>query len=239
MENADQKLLYTLPFAYMYMAVEEVGRLAEASLHLSKSDPVMADLIADIGPCTLAKEEDYYASLLAAIINQQLSGSAADSIYGRLIREAGSRSDPNSIAGLSPEQFRRAGVSRSKEGFIRGLSSAFIKDGGFLKEVDQKNDQEVLSILTGLNGVGTWTAHMFMIFSLNRLDILPLGDAGFRRAVSKFYLEGRKPDDSEIIEISKKWAPYRSIAVWYLWRGIDSAPKGPIQKRPAPAEGDL
>lgn len=205
--------------------------LMRATHYLSSSDSVMAGLIKKIGECTLSKSENYYTSLLATIINQQLSGSAADSIYGRLVGEAGGDPNPESISMLSPEKFRRAGVSRSKEDFIRRLSAVFLEDAGFLNDIEQKTDEDILSTLTGLKGIGTWTAHMFMIFSLNRLDVLPMGDAGFRRAVSKFYLNGAKAEDQEIIKIAEKWRPYRSIAVWYLWRGIDSAPNGPIQSQ--------
>ena len=130
---------------------------------------------------------------------------------------------------LTGEQFRRAGISRSKEGFIRGLSEKFAGDAGFLRGIDGLPDGEVLATLTGINGIGRWTAEMFMIFSLGRLDVLPLTDAGFRRAVSRFYLNGRGANDGDILEISRKWEPYRSIAVWYLWRALDGEPKGPIQ----------
>ncbi len=207
------------------------NRFKNAVYHLSASDAVMKDMIKNIGECTLSKSENYYDSLLASIINQQLSGSAADSIYARLVREAGGDPNPHSMSMLSPDQFRRAGVSRSKEEFIRRLSAVFLEDGGFLNDIDQKTDEEILSTLTELKGIGSWTAHMFMIFSLNRMDVLPLGDAGFRRAVSRFYLNGEKAEDTEITKIAEKWRPYRSIAVWYLWRGLDSAPKGPIQRR--------
>ena len=236
-KHGGKKLLYALLLVDLYMTGDGENSFNHIANHLSTSDPVMAELIKSIGECTLAKAENYYLSLLASIINQQLSGSAADSIHRRLTQEAGGELNPRNIFILSPEQFRRAGVSRSKEDFIRRLSAVFSEDVGFLNDIDQKTDDEILSILTGLKGIGPWTAHMFMIFSLNRLDVLPIGDAGFRRAVSKFYLNGARAEDPEIIKIAEKWRPYRSIAVWYLWRGIDGAPKGPIQRSPASLDG--
>lgn len=199
--------------------------------HLSKSDIIMAELIRSIGECKLGKTDNYYQSLLSSIINQQLSGTAADSIYGRLLSEVGGELIPEKVCMLSPEQFRRAGVSRSKEDFIRRLSTKFLESSDFLADIEVKTDSEVFSILTDLKGVGRWTAQMFMIFSLNRLDVLPLDDAGLRRAVSRFYMDGGPVGDLDILKISEKWRPYRSIAVWYLWRSIDSSPKGPIQSQ--------
>lgn len=207
------------------------ARFQVALKHLSKSDNVMPRLIIQIGDCTLGKTENYYMSLLSSIINQQLSGSAADSIYERLLNEAGGELNPEKVSSLLPNQFRKAGVSRSKEDFIRRLSSEFTGNESFLSDLDEKTDSDVMSILTNLKGVGKWTAQMFMIFSLNRMDILPLDDAGFRRAVSKFYLGGRVAEDKDIINISECWRSFRSIAVWYLWRSIDSTPKGPIQSQ--------
>ena len=203
----------------------------DAIEHISKSDSLMSELIAKIGECTLERNENYYVTLLSSIINQQLSGSAADSIYKRLLGEVGGELSPSNVFSLYPQQFRRAGVSKAKEEYIRRLSFEFITNENFLSKLEEKTDSEVLSILTNLKGVGKWTAEMFMIFGLNRLDILPMGDSGFRRAVSKFYNGGIPATDDDIINISDKWRPYRSVAVWYLWRGIDTVPKGPIQSQ--------
>lgn len=184
------------------MSGGDKDRFTDAVTHLSKSDPVLAGLIVGIGECTLGRTEDYHLSLVGSIINQQLSGSAADSIYGRLLSEAGGDLSPEGIYSLFPEQFRRTGVSRSKEDYIRRISALFSENADFLRDLDERTDQEILSILTGIKGVGRWTAQMFMIFSLNRLDVLPLDDAGFRRAVSRFYLNGRPALDEDILKIS-------------------------------------
>lgn len=200
-----------------------------ALIHLANSDKILAELIRNVGKCSLGRREDYFLSLLTAIINQQLSGSAADSIFRKFSRELGNELSPERIQNLSPIQFRKSGISNSKEDFIRRLSAKFADNKGFLSEIAGKSDSEIISTLMELKGVGRWTAEMFMIFSLNRLDILPINDAGFRKSVSKFYLDGKKATDEDILRISEKWRPYRSIAVWYLWRGVDGVPRGPIQ----------
>lgn len=207
----------------------ESKKFSDAIIHLANSDEVLSGLIEDIGDCTLKKREDFFLSLLSTIINQQLSGSVADSIFKKFLEEVEGEVIPEKVVNLSPDQFRKSGISKSKESFIRGLSKEFIKDRNFLLDITSKSDSEVLSELMNLRGIGEWTAQMFMIFSLNRLDVLPVGDAGFRRSVSKFYLNGAEVSVDDILRISEKWKPYRSIAVWYLWRGIDRAPKGPIQ----------
>jgi DNA-3-methyladenine glycosylase II len=224
---------YFTPAPYLAEAMTagnfQESRFSEAEAHLSSSDRVLAGLIGKIGACRLGRRDDFFISLLVSIINQQLSGSAADSIFRKFLIETGDRITPDRVMGLSSESFRRSGISRSKERFIRELAQKFSHDESFLSGILDKPDPEVLSSLTALNGVGRWTAEMFMIFSLNRPDVLPLGDAGFRKSVSRFYLEGRKATDEEILEISEKWRPYRSIAVWHLWRSLDGLPRGPIQ----------
>ncbi len=205
------------------------GGFTSALVHLSNIDKILAERIRNVGECSLGRREDYFLSLLTAIINQQLSGSAADSIFRKFSIELGNELSPERVRKLSPSQFRKSGISKSKEDFIRRLSEKFANDKGFLSDIAGKSDSEVLSTLMELKGVGRWTAEMFMIFSLNRLDILPINDAGFRKSISKFYLDGKKATDEDILRISKNWRPYRSIAVWYLWRGVDSVPKGPIQ----------
>jgi DNA-3-methyladenine glycosylase II len=200
-----------------------------ALAHLTKSDKILAELIINVGECKIARKEDYFLSMVSAIINQQLSGSAADSIFRKFAAELGNDLTPEKVQKLSPDQFRKSGISRSKEDFIRRLSEKFTNDKGFLTRLAEKSDSEILSALMELKGVGRWTAEMFMIFSLNRLDILPINDVGFRRSVSRFYLDGKKATDDDILRISEAWRPYRTIAVWYLWRGLDGVPKGPIQ----------
>ena len=148
--------------------------------HITSSDPVLAGIIESIGKCTLVGRSDYYASLVGTIINQQLSGSAADAIYSRMVGELSGSLEPLKVLELTEEQFRRSGVSRSKERFIRELSEKFAGNAGFLRDVGCLPDGEVVSVLTEINGIGRWTAEMFMIFSLGRLDVLPLTDAGFR-----------------------------------------------------------
>lgn len=203
--------------------------IQDAIEFLRNKDEVLNKIIEKVGYCTLSRRDDYFKSLVASIINQQLSGSAADSIFSNFLKELRGKLEPERVLNLSDSQFRKVGISRAKEKYIRGLSKKFRDDNNFLAEIDELSDEDVVNRLTELNGVGRWTAEMFLMFSLNRIDVLPIGDSGFRRAVSKFYLNGKKAEDYEIINISRKWEPYKTIAVWYLWRGLDSKSLGPIQ----------
>ena len=217
--------------SYRIMVEETASRnmFTRAVEQLKASDPVLSKIIDAVGNCTLARKENRYLSLIGSVVSQQLSGRAAESIFSRLSQQLGGHITPEDVLNLTHQQFRSSGISSSKESYIRGISEKFALDRHFLSELNAMTDDEVLSQLTGIRGVGLWTAQMFMIFSLNRLDILPLQDAGLRRGISKFYFSGEPPGDREIIRISEKWKPYRSVAVWYIWRGIDGEPKGPIQ----------
>lgn len=205
-------------------------RFSEAIFNLINSDKILAKLIREVGDCQLRRGENYFLSLLSAIISQQLSGSVANSIYKKLSEEFDGDLNLESVQNLSHDQFRKSGISFSKEDFIRKLSAKFVNEGDFLSDINVKSDSEALATLIELKGIGRWTAEMFMIFCLNRLDVLPINDAGFRKSVSIFYLGGRKATDEEIMNLAESWKPYRSIATWYLWRSIDSIPKGPIQR---------
>lgn len=202
----------------------------EAISYLSNSDPILSKIISNVGECKLNRREDYFQSLVGAVINQQLSGSAADAIYQRLLSQLRGRLTPTEVLNLKEVQFRSIGLSKAKEQFIKGIALKFQEDKSFLTDIEGLSDSDVLQKLTEIKGIGKWTAEMFMIFSLNRLDILPIGDAGFRRGISVYYIRNRKPDELDISEIADKWRPFRTIAVWYIWRALDNQPKGPLQK---------
>lgn len=192
-------------------------------------DPVMSEIIDAVGKCKLVKKENLYLSLIGSVLSQQLSGRVAEVIFSNLSNGLSHHITPESVLNLTHLQFRGFGISSAKESYIRGISEKFFLNSHFLSDLDTLNDNEVLSQLTAIRGVGLWTAQMFMIFSLNRLDIFPLHDVSIRRGISKLYFNGKTASDKEIIGISEKWKPYRSIAVWYIWRKMDGKPKGPIQ----------
>ncbi len=200
------------------------SKLRSAELHLAKSDKVMSDLIDKLGPCTLFPSKDYFSSIVESIIGQQLSAKAADTIYSRFILLAGD-CVPDSILKLHGEAFRKAGISRQKEVYIKEFSAMITEHPDYFNQFEKLDDDDLLKKLTSVKGVGTWTAHMFLIFNMGRLDVLPLSDAGFRRSFNELYNgNGERLDDLKILSVSNKWKPFRSIGAWYLWKYIDSKP---------------
>lgn len=196
---------------------------------LKNRDKVLNKIITDVGYFALKRRTDYYAALISSIINQQLSGSAAQAIYERLIEKIYGKFEPKKIIDLGEEKLRCVGISRNKAKAIMELSEKFHNEPSFLSDIEKLSDHEVIEELSKLRGIGEWTCQMFLIFSLKRLDVLPIKDAGFRKAISKFYNDMKAVDDTTIIEISDNWRPFRTIAVWYLWRAIDGGSRSPIQ----------
>ena len=199
----------------------------EALLHLEK-DPVLKKLVQEYDLPSFSqwtKTDDLFATLIRAIVNQQLSGKAADTILGRFKNlYKNSFPTPLQILKTSDEKMRGCGLSYSKISYIKGLSQA-VNDGSLdLEKLPILSDEEVITELTKLKGIGRWTAEMILIFSLNRPDVFSLGDLGLCTAVSKLYNVDRK-NLKKIEKISLRWSPHRSIACWYLWRSLDNRPK--------------
>lgn len=191
-----------------------------------RRDPVLAAIIRQHGPCGLGAVRDrfdHFAMLTRAIVFQQLSTKAAATIYNRLLESLpGGLPTPAALAALSDEQFRTAGISRQKGAYLRDLSAKVL--GGLLPldRVDAMPDEDVIVALTQVKGIGRWTAEMFLIFRLQRPDVLPLGDLGIVNAIRKAYRLRKKPTAKRLQEIGEPWRPYRSVACWYLWRSLDS-----------------
>ena len=163
-----------------------------------------------------------FHALTSSIISQQLSAHAARAIKGRLFDLIGSeRFTPENISKLTFNQFRAAGLSRAKIEYTRRLASA-VRNG----EIDNSSflnlgDEEIISKLTTLPGIGRWTAEMFLIFALGRPDVMSVKDAGLKRGLKISYKLPESPSDDEMISIGESWRPYRSVASWYLWRVVD------------------
>lgn len=192
--------------------------------HLRTVDPVLAGVIDSVGPCRFKAASDlsHYESVARAIIHQQLSGKAAATIHGRF--EAlfgGERPHAAALVGLSDELLRSAGISRQKLGYLRDLSERV--SGGTLPidGLHELGDDDVVRHLTTVKGVGQWTAQMFLMFRLGRLDILPELDLGIRKGIQQSYRLRKLPTSERVLTIGAKWSPYRTIASWYLWRSID------------------
>jgi DNA-3-methyladenine glycosylase II len=194
--------------------------------HLRRRDPVVRAIIDRVGPCLLGliRSRDPYEALVEAILNQQLSGKAAATIERR-VRELtpnGLLPRPQELAHITDAQLRAAGVSRQKASYLRDLA-AHVADGRLpLARLGRMTDAEVIARLTEVKGIGLWSAHMFLMFQLARLDVLPTGDLGLRNAVGKAYGMKKHPTPDEIERIGEPWAPYRSMGSWYMWRSLQA-----------------
>jgi DNA-3-methyladenine glycosylase II len=199
--------------------------------HLTKSDVILASIIARVGPCKMTYRDPSFEMLARAIVFQQLSTKAATTIYGRLEEVAGGRLTPESIQNLSVGEMRRAGLSRQKLGYIRDLAEHALSGKVDFARLPAMGDEEVIEALTDIKGVGVWTAHMFLIFSLRRPNVLPVGDLGVRMAIQRAYKKRKLPTPKQIEQIAKGWHPYCSYAAWYLWRSLEGAKKETAPKR--------
>ena len=197
--------------------------MRKAILHLKQADPVLLRLIEEVGPCRIRYLEPDFEALAKAIVYQQLSGKVASTIFGRLAAAAGNgRVTPESLLCLSTPTLRGVGLSRQKIAYLRDLAQK--TDAGELdfQALRRLPDKKVMERLTGIKGIGAWTAHMFLIFALRRMDVLPSGDLGIRAAVKKAYALDKLPEPREIDEMGRAWRPYASVASWYLWRSLET-----------------
>lgn len=192
--------------------------------HLKKSDVILASIIARVGPCKMTYREPSFEALARAIVFQQLSTKAAQTIYGRLEEAAGGGMTPEAIQNLSVGEMRRAGLSRQKVGYIRDLAEHALSGRVDFAQLPAMSDDAVITALTDIKGVGVWTAHMFLLFSLRRPNVLPVGDLGVRMAIQRAYRKRKLPAPKEIEKIAKGWHPYCSFAAWYLWRSLELTP---------------
>src|SRR5580765_2123976 len=189
--------------------------------HLKKSDAILASIIARVGPCKMAYRDPTFEMLARAIVFQQLSTQAARTIYGRLEEAAGGAVTPVAIQNLSDGEMRRAGLSKQKIGYIRDLAEHALSGKVDFARLPAMSDEEVIVALTDIKGVGVWTAHMFLLFSLRRPNVLPVGDLGVRMAIQRAYRKRKLPTPKQVEQIAKGWHPYCSYAAWYLWRSLE------------------
>jgi DNA-3-methyladenine glycosylase II len=204
--------------------------MTAADAHLSE-DPVLARLIAEQGgplPLDHAPERppDVYGALLRAITGQQLSVRAAEAIYGRLIaRFGGHPPTPAELLADDPDDLRTAaGLSRAKVVALRSLAEHVLDGELELDRLTRLDDDEVTRALVAVKGIGQWTAHMFLIFTLHRPDVLAIGDLGIRNAVKRAYGLEAPPDPVALAELAERWRPYRTRACLYLWRSLRNEP---------------
>jgi 3-methyladenine DNA glycosylase/8-oxoguanine DNA glycosylase len=223
--------------------------MRKAILHLKKCDPVMRGVIARIGPCRITYGEPVFHSLAEAIVYQQLNGKAAETIFQRFTLLSGDPVTPAGILKLTPDQLRSVGLSKQKSAYLIDMAERARRGELDFSRLPEMSDDEVIEHLTQVKGVGVWTAHMFLMFTLRRPNILPVGDFGVRMAMYRHYLDRRArngaakngagqrkgkakkvkiklPTPEQMEKIAKRWEPYRSVACWYLWQSLDTKTLG-------------
>ncbi|MCI0534994.1 MAG: DNA-3-methyladenine glycosylase [Verrucomicrobiales bacterium] len=190
--------------------------------HLRSADPVLDDLIERVGPFRMKVDRDRFRSLVGSIISQQISGSAARSIRARLEQLVAPRKiAPETIGRLSPEQLRGAGLSGQKTRYLVDLATKVERQEVRLKSVARMPDDAVIEELVQVKGIGVWTAQMFLMFSLGRMDVFPHNDLGIRSALRNLYDLEELPDKETSHRIAAPWRPYATMACWYCWRSLE------------------
>jgi DNA-3-methyladenine glycosylase II len=197
-----------------------IAKIRPGVAHLRKNDPVIGDLIRRCPPVTsMTLEPNRFKMLVHSILSQQISVHAARAIRGRLTELAGARGmKPDTIASLDTDQLREIGVSRVKAGYLKDLAERVASGQIQLNQIGRRKDEVAIQELTQVKGIGVWTAQMFLIFSLGRLDVFPHDDYGVRSAIRNLYALDELPDRTESHTIAAPWHPYATIATWYLWR---------------------
>ncbi len=193
----------------------------EAVDFLKKADPILDKIIHEAGDFTIELQSDYFISLVRAIVFQQLSGKAAGTIFSRFEELLDFKITPKNCSQLSPTEYRSVGISKQKCSYILDLSHHFLNDPNGFAQLDQFSNEDIIKKLVSVKGIGVWTAQMFLMFTLLRLDIFPTDDLGIKNALIKFYGVSEKPKKEEMEIVAEKWKPYRTIASWYLWRSLD------------------
>jgi len=195
--------------------------MIQAAIRVLKKDPKLAKIINHVGKYQIRTSRNYYESLVEAIITQQLAGSAAKAISNRFHSLYGkSFPKPIDVINTSDSKLRKTGLSRPKIKYIKELSKAIEAKKLKMRSLSRLKDEEVIKQLTQVKGIGRWTAEMFLIFSLGRMDVLPVGDLGLRKGVQRYNSADEIPNTAEIEKLAERWRPYRTVATWYLWKSL-------------------
>jgi DNA-3-methyladenine glycosylase II len=198
------------------------AHLRAARRHLRKHDPIMRAMINQVGPCTVRCQRDRFQMLVRSIISQQISVGAARSIRNRLEQlVAPERITSESLLKFKAAKLRSAGISPQKAAYLLDLANKVEQGTLVLRTIGRRSDEDVIKELTQVKGIGHWTAQMFLMFALGRLDIFPADDLGIRIAIRDHYDLKELPGKKLSHEIAQPWRPYATIASWYLWRSLD------------------
>ena len=201
----------------------------DATRVLAERDSVLAKLIADYPGLHLTRRGDPFTTLARAIVGQQISVKAAQSIWERLVKLCGNPGpaptlDPARVVRRRIATLRACGLSERKAEYIRDLARHFVSSSLDPATWPALEDEALIEALVDVKGIGRWTAEMFLMFHEMRADVLPVDDIGLQRAVAIHYFDGERPTLAQLREVGETWRPYRSVATWYLWRSLDPIP---------------
>jgi DNA-3-methyladenine glycosylase II len=195
----------------------------KARQHLLAADPVLGLVITKCGSGKLRARDDAFFSLARSIVGQQISVKAAQSIWDRLEKNLGGVTADN-VSGRTTSELRKSGLTRQKSGYLIDLAHHFLEENLHKQDWQKLNDEEVVTLVSQIKGVGPWTAQMFLIFHLLRPDVLPLGDIGIQNAMALHFNGGGRMTAQGMTDQAEPWRPWRSVASWYLWRSLDPLP---------------
>lgn len=206
--------------------------VAKAARELSRADPVLRDVIRRVGPITPRPPGEPFPSLVRSIFFQQLAGPAAQAILRRFLALYGDGAfpTPRQVLATSDEQLRSAGLSRQKLGYLRDLAAKFVEGTLTDEKLRTLPDEDLEKAIMSVKGIGRWTADMFLMNVLHRLDILAVDDLGLRKGAQQAYGLATTPTPKELMAMGERWRPYRSVAALYLWRGLEERPPEQVQK---------
>jgi DNA-3-methyladenine glycosylase II len=212
---------------HLALASHSFGKIvSKACRHLRRRDPLLAQLMKHVGPCTLEPGAEPFPALVRAIIAQMISTKAAKAIAARVEAVLSPHGFlPSAVVAASEETLRSAGLSRAKALALKDLAERANNGLLPLDSLSNLSDEEVIACLVPVRGIGRWTAEMFLIFSLGRFDVLPVDDFGLRAGVRDLYQLSELPSKADLRERGEPWRPYRSIATWYFWRSRGWVPQ--------------
>lgn len=190
--------------------------------HFDRQDPVLAATIRKIGPLRLRRNRNYFQVLCKAIVSQQISTRVAEVIHGRFqALFEGRTPTPERVAATPEATLRGVGLSRQKVAYLHDLSARFLDQTIRPHQLNYLDNEDIVQRLIAVHGIGRWTAEMFLIFSLNRMDVLPVGDLGLRAAVQALYQLPELPGAKQLRSLGEAWHPLETVATWYAWRTLD------------------
>ena len=205
----------------MFPCIAEPQTFRAGARHVSREDPKIGVLVKKHGLIGFEIDGDPFESLVGSILSQQLNGAVAKSIFEKLKEITSDPISAESLNRISASKLRRIGVSPQKISYLKDLSARVVSGQLDLDDLKNRSDDEIIRILDEVKGIGPWTAHMFLLFTLGRTDVLPVGDLGIQMSIRKLYSLRKHPDPEKIKKIARSWHPYCSIASLYLWREKD------------------